>query len=159
MGKLDSITTKLNNYHRTLKLKEIDLIKKRKKLFNNIQALRKNLQILKHLLYIRDNQNDLDSLIDFKFSKYMFLKAKLDCHKPIFIALGANVIVEFSIIEAYTFCKNALDKSKTNLHKFSIKYKINTKHITMMELYMRRLIKKNIKICIRNFKSLIKPIK
>lgn len=94
-GVVDEVLKKLDSQHAKYKFMEYNLLTKKKRLQNQIPELKRSLTMIEKL---ENQKEEFDT--QFLLSEQVFAKAKVPPTETVFLWLGANVMLEYTLEDA-----------------------------------------------------------
>lgn len=109
-GGVDKVLKRLDDQHAKYKFMEFNLLSKRKRLRSQIPDLKKSLTMIEKL----EKQKD-EFETQFLFSEQVFAKAIIPPTDTVCLWLGANVMLEYSLVDAKQLLQQNIAAASKNL--------------------------------------------
>lgn len=107
---IDEVLKKLDNQHAKYKFMEYNLLSKKKRLQNQVPELKRSLTMIEKL---GEQKNEFET--QFLLSEQVFAKAQVPPTDNVFLWLGANVMLEYSLKDAQELLTQNIAAATRNL--------------------------------------------
>jgi prefoldin subunit 5 len=108
---VDEVLKKLDNQHAKYKFMEYNLLSKKKRLQNQVPELKRSLTMIEKL---EEQKKEFET--QFLLSEQVFAKAKVPPTETVFLWLGANVMLEYSLKDAQELLTQNIAAATRNLN-------------------------------------------
>nr|XP_039261821.1 prefoldin subunit 3-like [Styela clava] len=136
---------KLEERYQKYKMMEMSLNHKKEKLKNQIPEIKTTLDIVKHLNDIKDKDESMET--HFLLSGSLRAKATIPPTKDVCLWLGANVMLNYSVEDAYDLLNNNLKTAVKNLDSVNddldyLRDQCTTTEVSMARVYNWDVLKR-----------------
>ncbi|VEN41060.1 unnamed protein product [Callosobruchus maculatus] len=139
-GNVDSVLRKLDSQHAKYKFMEFNLLSKKKRLQTQVPELKRSLTMINKL---EEEKNEFET--QFFLSEQVFAKAKVPATDTVFLWLGANVMLEYSLEDAKKLLTQNVAAATKNLAYVEHDLDFLRDQFTTTEVNMARVYNWNIK--------------
>ncbi|KAI1294840.1 Prefoldin subunit 3 [Halotydeus destructor] len=130
------VIKKLDETHSKYRFMELNLMQKKRRLKRQIPDIKSSLDMLKMIRYKKDNGETMDT--NFLLSDQVYVDANIPPTDKIYLWLGANVMLEYSLDEAEKLLSKNRDTAIRNLAQIDIDLDYLRDQITTTEVNMAR---------------------
>lgn len=138
-----SVIKRLDEQHQKYRFMEINLLQKKQRLKKQIPDIKSSLDVLKLVETKRDSKEEM--VTNYMLSDQVFCDAKVAPTDQIFLWLGANVMLEYSLEEANELLSKNLDTATKNLSQIDVDLDYLRDQITTTEVNMARVYNWDVK--------------
>jgi len=142
-GDASLVIKRFDEAHSKYRFMELNLMQKKKRLKKQIPEIKGSLDMLKLIKAKRDACEPMDT--NFLLSDQVYMEAHVPPTDKIFLWLGANVMLEYSIEEAETLLTKNLNNASKNLAQIDIDLDYLRDQITTTEVNMARAFNWDVK--------------
>lgn len=134
----DKVLRMLDNLHNKYKFIERSLKNKKRKLMAQIPDLERSLDMIKKLQEEKDNGKELET--QFLLSEQVYAKAVIPPTDKVYLWLGANVMLEYTLDDAQEMLTKNIEAAKRNVsyveHDLNfVRDQFTTTEVTMARIY------------------------
>lgn len=139
-NQVEKVLKSLDEQHSKYKFMEMNMVARKRRLRQQIPDLVKSLEMVKIL---KDQDEDLETNV--LLSEQIFVKSIVPPTKTVYLWLGANVMLEYSLEEAEELLKQNMDSAVTNLKCLEHDQEFLRDQLTTTEVNMARIYNYDIK--------------
>ncbi|KAK7573519.1 hypothetical protein V9T40_010710 [Parthenolecanium corni] len=111
-GDAGKVLGRLEEQHNKYKFMELNLLAKRKRLKNQIPDLERSLDMIKLLKKHKTESSGEKLVTEFLLSEQLYSKATINPSDTVYLWLGANVMLEYTLDDAAELLSNNIDTAK-----------------------------------------------
>jgi prefoldin subunit 5 len=137
---VDEVLKKLDNQHAKYKFMEYNLLSKKKRLQNQVPELKRSLTMIEKL---EEQKKEFET--QFLLSEQVFAKAKVPPTETVFLWLGANVMLEYSLKDAQELLTQNIAAATRNLNYVEHDLDFLRDQFTTTEVNMARVFNWDVK--------------
>jgi len=137
---VDDVLKKLDSQHAKYKFMEYNLLSKKKRLQNQIPELKRSLTMIEKL---ESQKDEFDT--QFVLSEQVFAKAKVPPTNTVFLWLGANVMLEYTLEDARKLLTQNIAAAERNSNYVSHDLDFLRDQFTTTEVNMARVYNWDVK--------------
>ncbi|KAJ3650358.1 hypothetical protein Zmor_022051 [Zophobas morio] len=137
---VDEVLKKLDNQHAKYKFMEYNLLSKKKRLQNQVPELKRSLTMIEKL---EEQKKEFET--QFLLSEQVFAKAKIPPTETVFLWLGANVMLEYSLKDAQDLLTQNIAAASRNLNYVEHDLDFLRDQFTTTEVNMARVFNWDVK--------------
>jgi len=142
-GDAGAVLRRFDEAHSKYRFMELNLMQKKKRLKKQVPDIKGSLDMLKLIKARRDACEPMDT--NFLLSDQVYMDAHVPPTDKIYLWLGANVMLEYSIEEAETLLTKNLNTAQKNLAQIDIDLDYLRDQITTTEVNMARVYNWDVK--------------
>ncbi|CAH1978100.1 unnamed protein product [Acanthoscelides obtectus] len=139
-GTVESVLKKLDSQHAKYKFMEFNLLSKKKRLHTQVPELKRSLSMISKL---EQEKKEFETL--FFLSEQVFAKAKVPATDTVFLWLGANVMLEYSLDDARKLLAQNVAAATKNLAHVEYDLDFLRDQFTTTEVNMARVFNWDVK--------------
>lgn len=137
---VEEVLKKLDSQHAKYKYMEFNLLLKKKRLQNKVPELKRSLSMIEKLQTQSEEFNT-----QFLLSEQVFAKAKMQPTKTVYLWLGANVMLEYTLEDANDLLINNIQSAEKNLEYVNHDLDFLRDQFTTTEVNMARVYNWDVK--------------
>ncbi|KAH8552115.1 Prefoldin subunit 3 [Umbelopsis sp. PMI_123] len=128
------------------KFMEMNMLQRRKILEEKIPEIQKTLSTVEFLMEKRDGDDDTPTMeTEFELNDTLYARAKIEASDTVYLWLGANVMLEYTLEEAQDLLKSKLETAKKSLSNAIEDLDFLRDQITTMEVNTARVYNWDVK--------------
>jgi prefoldin subunit 5 len=139
-NQVEKVLRSLDEQHSKYKFMEMNMVARKRRLKQQIPDLVKSLEMIKLL---NEQEDDLETNV--LLSEQIFVKSVVPPTKTVYLWLGANVMLEYSLEEAEELLKQNMDSAITNMKCLEHDQEFLRDQLTTTEVNMARIYNHDIK--------------
>ncbi|XKL64738.1 hypothetical protein PGB90_004824 [Kerria lacca] len=111
-GNAEKVLRRLDEQHNKYKFMELNLLAKRKRLKNQIPDLERSMDMIRLLKKHKAESGEEEILTEFLLSEQLYSKAKINPKNTVYLWLGANVMLEYTLEDAADLLSKNIESAK-----------------------------------------------
>lgn len=125
------------------KYMEVNTLQRKKSLESKIPEIRKTLEAVEFLKTRQETGETVDA--QFELNDTLYVNAKIEAQENVYLWLGANVMLEYSIPEAVSLLSSKLATAETTLKQVNEDLEFLRDQVTTMEVNTARVYNWDVK--------------
>ncbi|XP_071955246.1 prefoldin subunit 3-like [Antedon mediterranea] len=140
---VDEVLRRLDEQHQKYKFLEFNLLQKKRRLKTQMPDIKTTLDIVKYMQKKKDSSDSLPA--QFLLSDQVYAKATIPPSDKVCLWLGANVMLEYSLVDAETLLTKNLDNAQKTLKEAEQDLDFLRDQYTTTEVNIARVYNWNVK--------------
>jgi len=140
----EAILRKFQELVSKYKFMEVNHLQRKKSLEDKLPEIRKTLEMVNFLI-LKKGQDDVPIIVDFELNDTLYAKAKIPSGDTVYLWLGANVMLEYTLDEAKELLESKLSTAKKSLTTTNEDLEFLRDQITTMEVNTARVYNWDVK--------------